>query len=108
MIKSTKLISNSVDDFLKKFGTVVFVLDSAWTIGENIYNSNEHWFTDSTFTIARNAIPFALGFLPGGWGFFVPIAIAVAQSTVDYFFEDEIEVFLDNIGDAWNSFWGVS
>ena len=109
VIKTTKVLSKNVDDILKKFGTVVFVLDSAWTIGENISSGNEHWFTDSAFTIARNAIPFVAGMiLTGGWGFFVPIGIAVAQGIVDYYFEDEINEFLDTVGDAWNNFWSFS
>ena len=109
VIKNTKSLSKNVDDILTKFGTVVFVVDSAWTIGENISSGNEHWFTDSAFTIARNAIPFAAGMiLTGGWGFFVPIGIAVVQGIVDYYFEDEINEFLDTIGDAWNNFWSFS
>ena len=39
-------ILQNVDDILKKFGKVVFVVDSAWTIVENISSGNEHWFTD--------------------------------------------------------------
>ncbi len=109
VIKTTKSLSKNVDDILTKFGKVVFVVDLAWTIGENISSGNEHWFTDSAFTIARNAIPFAAGMiLTGGWGFFVPIGIAAAQGIVDYYFEDEINEFLDTIGDAWNNFCSFS
>ena len=109
VIKNTKKISKSVDDFLDKFGTVVFFLDSAWTIGENIYNGNEHWFTDSSFEIARNAIPFIAGLvLSGGRSFFIPIGISIVQGVVDYFLEDEIDEFLNDFGDSWNNFWSFS
>ena len=46
--------------------------------------------------------------LTGGCVFFVPIGIATVQGIVDYYFEDEINEFLDNVGDAWNNFWSFS
>ena len=105
-IKATRKISQNVDDFLFKFGTAVFILDSAWILGENIYNGNEHWLTDSAFAIISNAIPFAAGvLLSGGWAIFVPIAITAVQWCASYFFEEQIEDFLDYIGDEWNGLW---
>ena len=75
----------------------------------NIYNGNEHWFTDSAFEIARNAIPFIAGLvLSGGWSFFIPIGISIVQGVVDYFLEDEIDEFLNDFGDSWNDFWSFS
>ena len=54
-------------------------------------------------------IPFVAGLvLTGGWGFFAPIGISSTQGIVDYFFKDEIEDFLDNVGNFWNDFWSFS
>ena len=38
----------------------------------------------------------------------MPIGIVVVQSIVDFLLEDQIEYFLDSVGDAWNDFWSFS
>ena len=67
LIKTRTRISSNIDDFLDKFGKTVFILDSIWTVWENIYNGNKHWFTDSAYDIVWNAIAYGVSLLPGGF-----------------------------------------
>ena len=103
LIKNTKKLSSKIHDFLDKFGKTVFILDSIWTVGENIYNGNKHWFTDSAYDIAWNAIAYGVSLFPGG--FIWSLAVVGVQYLVEYRYGYEIECFLDDIGDAWNNFW---
>ena len=103
LIKNTTRTSRNVNNFLTKFGKTVFILDSAWTIGENIYNGNEHWFTDSAYDISWNALVYGASLLPGG--FFWSLMVVGVKSLIEYNYGYEIECFLDDVGDAWNEFW---
>ena len=87
LINSTQQSLDDVVKFGNKMGKVLLVADIAWSLGENILNGEESWFTDSLIDIG---ISVGLYFLPGG--FFVSLGAGILL----VLFDDEIEEFKDD------------